>query len=126
MMVELIGTCQHCGQRQSVSCNDFLTPAQVDELASENCSCVGARKLRFEKKLEVSLRSALGEDCVARGMDYALDAEAVDFARAAGRLIWEGGIDRASFIERHGDTVRVTNKDGQVVIERIHKKQIRM
>lgn len=126
MIVELIGTCTYCGQQQSVSCDDFLAPAQVDELASESCTCIGAQRARFEAKLETSVRRALGEECQAAGMDYALDAEAIEFARAAGRLIFEGAVDRASFVERHGDTVRVGQKDGQVVVERIHKKQIRM
>lgn len=126
MIAELSGTCRFCGQVQTVSCNDFLTPSQVDELASESCTCAGAAAQRFEKKLEASLRRALGEDCQAAGMDYALDPEAVDFARAAGRLVHHGQLDRASFVERHGDTVRVETKDGQVQIVRIHKKQIRM
>ncbi|MBO7670759.1 MAG: hypothetical protein J6S60_09245 [Oscillospiraceae bacterium] len=126
MIVELIGTCPYCGQQQSISCSEFLTPDQVDVLAGEACTCAEAQRQRFEKRLEASVNNALGEGCQAAGMDYALDAEAIDFARAAGRLVWQGGIDRASFVERHGDTVRVEQKDGQVVIVRIHKKQIRM
>ena len=126
MIVELIGTCRHCGQQQAVTCNDFLTAAQVDEMASESCTCAGAAKQRFEKRLEASLRRALGEECQAAGMDYALDQEAVDFARTAGQLIHAGDIERATFVERHGDTVRVEQKDGQVVVVRITKKQIRM
>lgn len=126
MIISLTGTCRHCGQIQTVNCDDFLTPTQVDELASENCTCAGAAEARFERKLENSVRFALGEDCQARGMDYALDPEAQDFARQAARRIYAGDIDRAQFIERHGDTVRIEEKDGQVVIVRAHKKQIRM
>ena len=54
-MVEKTGVCRFCGQNKLVEVPDYLTEEEINEEASRECYCQGAKDYRKAKELEAMI-----------------------------------------------------------------------
>ena len=68
-MVEATGICRYCGQTKLVEVPDFFTPEDIQEEASTECYCQGAKDHKKAKELEAMIEQQKES---ARGTTYQL------------------------------------------------------
>lgn len=66
-MVEKTGVCRFCGQNKLVEVPDYLTEEEINEEASRECYCQGAKDYKKAKELEAMIEM---EKQSARGDIY--------------------------------------------------------
>lgn len=127
MLIEYQAICPHCGQMIFVA-TSIKDPNEemLAELAEEQCNCPDARLARGMRNCETRLRSLLGEDSIEKGFEHAISQDTIEGIRQICKMILKEEIDKVSFAERNGDTIRLIRDGNSVKVKRSTKLQMEL
>lgn len=127
MIFEHQGICPHCGQVTFVT-SSIANPddALLMELAEENCDCSAARLARGMKNTETRIQGMIGASSTDRGFDYSFPTETIEDVRAICKMILREEVDKVTFTEKNGDTIRLVRDGNAVKVKRSTKLQMEL
>lgn len=106
----IMGTCKYCGQTRIIQTIGEITQARADELASEQCDCLGA-KVEQNRARKIKRADAWAEN------RFENTPEVLDLFRQAFRSVTNNEIDQVSIKDNSWTHVIKLDSDGYLNIK---------
>lgn len=121
----IFGTCQFCGQTQTIKASETLEGDAANEYITRHCKCDGASKFRRSEQIRPDIEYILGPDSEEYGY-VPQSLNVVDLLENIAHGVFNESIERAIITLECGDTVSIKmGTDGAIRIMRIkHKERI--
>ena len=106
-----IGTCKYCGQQMALVVGDEMTEEEINELASRECNCDGAKTNArlYDNRIQTE----------ANIKQLVENPEVADLLIGAIPLIQKGLIDNIKTQMNETDKINITQKDSIIRVQKV-------
>lgn len=129
-METIIGACRFCGQIANTT-KDFLTQAEADEWATENCECISAaRERNTVKQIENAkyrVEELFGEECEKYGFVPVTEPDTLELLEKLVEKTARGRISAATVqMKNYGKAGIALTSKGKICVTRSHTKAYKL